>query len=507
MSLTKVTYSMISGSPANVLDYGADPTGLSNSSSAIQAALDSGSTAVYFPAGTYLLNSALTPTSNTVLYGDGEASVLKTTNTSNFNLVYLNGVDHIKITGLKFYGNASGTDPANPVRGIYAYQSSYVEICSNYFDNLNYHIHLTDDTVNANNNSHFNIHDNYFLSAPGLTNGGYGVLLARCFRNNIDNNVMSGPFDRHAVYVSAGTRGVVVQGNNVGNSKLAAVSFNVQNASDEVYDVIVDGNNLKGDGIVASFSHGVSITGQVRNTQITNNIITNFGSNGINIQPASASLRPSSLVVANNNVYSNQKIGIYIAGLIASVISNNRLGQNGADGATLTDIDVDEGSTVISTKNNFVGNLTYSGLQNGIRLNATSSANYVSDTVGNTTRQLVLDNSANANFLSQNRSGIQSPTSSAGVLNIDAAAGSLVKVTLTENVTVSPNNFPYASLPGGVLEFVFTQDGTGGRTVAFSGSFKSDWSDTGNTANKVSSIRFVFDGTHYQQIGAQMLYH
>lgn len=40
MPLTKVSYSMISGAPVNVLDYGADPTGLTNSSVAIQAAID-----------------------------------------------------------------------------------------------------------------------------------------------------------------------------------------------------------------------------------------------------------------------------------------------------------------------------------------------------------------------------------------------------------------------------------------------------------------------------------
>lgn len=56
MSLTKVTYSMISGSTVNVCDFGADPTGATNSSSAIQAAIDSlnaGDTLI-IPAGTYI---------------------------------------------------------------------------------------------------------------------------------------------------------------------------------------------------------------------------------------------------------------------------------------------------------------------------------------------------------------------------------------------------------------------------------------------------------------------
>lgn len=52
MSLTKVSYSMIKGAPVNVLDYGADPTGVADSTAAIQAAIDTGNT-VWIPEGTY----------------------------------------------------------------------------------------------------------------------------------------------------------------------------------------------------------------------------------------------------------------------------------------------------------------------------------------------------------------------------------------------------------------------------------------------------------------------
>ena len=64
MSLTKASYSMIAGAPINVLDYGADPTGTNDSSSAIQTALDVlGS--VYIPSGTYKISADLTIKSNT----------------------------------------------------------------------------------------------------------------------------------------------------------------------------------------------------------------------------------------------------------------------------------------------------------------------------------------------------------------------------------------------------------------------------------------------------------
>lgn len=82
MSLTKATYSMIDGAPVNVLDFGADPTGVADSTAAIQAAIDvvkartyGGS--VYIPAGDYSVSSLnvgnpindFKPT--LTLYGDG----------------------------------------------------------------------------------------------------------------------------------------------------------------------------------------------------------------------------------------------------------------------------------------------------------------------------------------------------------------------------------------------------------------------------------------------------
>ena len=52
MPLTKVSYSMINQAPANVLDYGADKTGVADSTAAFQAAISTGQ-AIYAPAGTY----------------------------------------------------------------------------------------------------------------------------------------------------------------------------------------------------------------------------------------------------------------------------------------------------------------------------------------------------------------------------------------------------------------------------------------------------------------------
>jgi hypothetical protein len=71
MSLTKVSYSMIQGAVANVLDFGADKTGVADSSAAITAALASGSKQIYFPQGTYKTSLTIVRPSGVRLYGDG----------------------------------------------------------------------------------------------------------------------------------------------------------------------------------------------------------------------------------------------------------------------------------------------------------------------------------------------------------------------------------------------------------------------------------------------------
>lgn len=68
MALTKVTYAMIEGATANALDYGADPTGVADSTAAIQSAIDAGYM-VYLPAGVYKITSEIVIKDGTGLIG------------------------------------------------------------------------------------------------------------------------------------------------------------------------------------------------------------------------------------------------------------------------------------------------------------------------------------------------------------------------------------------------------------------------------------------------------
>ena len=73
MSLTKASFSMINGIPLNVLDYGADATGATDSTSALQAAVTAAVAAgnsVYMPAGTYLVTDTITCPAKTMIVGE-----------------------------------------------------------------------------------------------------------------------------------------------------------------------------------------------------------------------------------------------------------------------------------------------------------------------------------------------------------------------------------------------------------------------------------------------------
>lgn len=89
MSLTKATYSMIQGAPANVLDYGADATGVADSTAAFNLALATGQ-AVYAPKGTYKINIVIS-SSNKTIFGDGIGVTILSPYTAANPVITLNG--------------------------------------------------------------------------------------------------------------------------------------------------------------------------------------------------------------------------------------------------------------------------------------------------------------------------------------------------------------------------------------------------------------------------------
>lgn len=128
MSLTKVSYSMTQGAVVNVLDFGADPTGATDSTAAIQAAVDSLTNGtVYFPNGTFKITNTINIDADTKyslnLQGNGLASkLLYDGTTSNIPMVYYYGGSNSAfptIEGLQFFNNFhTGDTVLNGVQGL-----------------------------------------------------------------------------------------------------------------------------------------------------------------------------------------------------------------------------------------------------------------------------------------------------------------------------------------------------------------------------------------------------
>lgn len=111
----------------SVLDFGADPTGVVDSTLGIQAACNT-SKRVYFPTGTYLISAAITPLSNQVLYGDGKASVI-TSSTININNFFLSGLDQVRFYDLSIVQTGTSTAAYLGLINLFNSTNCIVERC------------------------------------------------------------------------------------------------------------------------------------------------------------------------------------------------------------------------------------------------------------------------------------------------------------------------------------------------------------------------------------------
>lgn len=121
MSLTKATYSMISGAAANILDFGAVGDGTTDSYSAIQAALNSGAASVYVPDGTYLVSNTLNVPASTVFFGSSKTVAQIKLSSSAVNGTHvLNLQPFVTIRDLWIRGNWDLATTGQSGVGIYA---------------------------------------------------------------------------------------------------------------------------------------------------------------------------------------------------------------------------------------------------------------------------------------------------------------------------------------------------------------------------------------------------
>jgi hypothetical protein len=213
MALTKASYSMIKGAPINVLDYGADPTGVADSTAAIQAALDASNTSVVvFPIGDYRITDTLT-----VTYSTGTGAIeWSSVNLKGYgfgsNIRWYGGnnkpmIEYVGVNGKGFYTNTiieglhlSVENSATGVTGLlFGDLSNVVDTLSGvgnvtirnniiYYCDTGIHTWVESDEFTIIDN-HIRVHQSY-----GIRNeGGSGYLIAR-------NHIQDGDADSLGIY-------------------------------------------------------------------------------------------------------------------------------------------------------------------------------------------------------------------------------------------------------------------------------------------------------------------
>jgi hypothetical protein len=323
MALTKASYSLVTGAPINVLDYGADASGVADSTSAIQAALNAGTT-VYFPAGNYRITSLLTLNSNqtvtlsantTITQATVDVGVFSATSKTN---ITIEGNGGMLYNAVGFWsGDWTGTS-GHLERGLQFYTCSDVLISNIHIRNFGsagmwieggdririnapviegttgYGTTVDYNTPNEGNfqigiflrHSSLGLLTNCSVVSPVISGTGQGVVLEAAQATNGDENITfvgGNIFDipgQHGFYMQAGCS---IVGVSIDNMRLSGIKFQVGDSADQ-YGFVASGcrvtncqsnafevsgvgskwmRNVKVDGVAIDCARGIAIAGKV----------------------------------------------------------------------------------------------------------------------------------------------------------------------------------------------------------------------------------------------------
>lgn len=286
MALTKATYAMVSSAPFSVLDYGADPTGATDSTAAFNAALTAavaaGGGSVYAPRGTYLINGRVDINgSNLRIYGDGEATVLrKTPAATHLSLLFLtDGVrENIEIDHLKFTSNI-----------VYAPEYSWAFI---------------DGALGGGDFDNIYIHDNYF-TAPDenramiiFASGPTAWLDRLRIVNNVFDNTTGAAIAILNQNADKTIRNfdIKIIGNTFNTCKYFCITISGPTAS-----VIISENSFS--GTYGNNGYGIELVAGVRGCIISNNVFSGgFDNDLLSLSGSGPTYDAHSNVLVKDNV-------------------------------------------------------------------------------------------------------------------------------------------------------------------------------------------------------------
>lgn len=246
----------------NVMDYGADKTGVSDSTTAIQNAINAASSAnggiIYLPPGNYLLNSsALTVKNNTIIRGSGKNATILKVGASFSGVAMLYHIETLSNGSFNDWSlqdlTVDGTALSSSVRGLQVDTSAFNSIL--YYDLLVSNVCFQNcyiGTYQAGNNaSAGGQHDNMtFMNCSYISNsfgyvmkGTYGTWIDHCL---FVNNSVSAAQSANSLFA------VTPSGTNPGANP--ATCFKMTNCDVENDDSTVDFVNGTNQGILITAS-------------------------------------------------------------------------------------------------------------------------------------------------------------------------------------------------------------------------------------------------------------
>lgn len=404
MSLTKVSYAMIQGAAFNVLDFGADSTGVASSVAAFNTALLNGGT-VYVPSGTYKLDDKVSLlTDNTTLY----LAANVTLNVSGVAAIQSPFGAQILISA----NNCAiiGSGPSSLIQNVFGTRANTVTLIPGYVKFL-----MRDLTLDGGKSLVTSQETDTFEA--GIMLIGYAPTTPSDIEATIDNVTIK----NYAQY------GISMYGNQCNGVKI--VNCNIR-------DMGITGQSFSvGAGIVAAIA-GSNLT-------IANNTIKNCKQNGMFI--SSAGVASGNHVIANNTVLTCGASGIaYLeqadygsvsgVGIVKIAITGNVCLESVRSGIQLNADTVGLLKQVSITGNNCCNN-TYAGIE----VNCSNTApNIVSDVVisGNLTKANGVADLAIGQY-PQNIAGVKRAFTP--VISGTTTPGAATYISRTGNYTVVDN--------------------------------------------------------------------
>lgn len=325
----------VGGKYANVLVFGADPTGATSSRAAFQLAADSGYP-VYIPTGTYLFDNTIDVTTpDQVWFGDGWGSVLRCA-AATFNLFTLNTAPRVQFRNLRMEGAATDTTTLH-----YAIMTTGGGFASPDVQVVNCHFTGPDSTKGFNNllltsqgcNRWF-LFGNLVEQLVGTTaNYGYGFQTERCTHHRIIANHYIGTpgRGRHAVYLATGTSYSLVALNlveNFNHSHLTTNSFSSQPTCEQNVFVM---NICRGGGSFGVNEGAIGLYGNTQNTLVFNNQVYDYSGHGVVLDFDSEGDLLKYNTIKGNQIRNNGWSGVEVIGAKYTTVEGNTIIDNNQD--------------------------------------------------------------------------------------------------------------------------------------------------------------------------------